>query len=193
MKLGLSVALAALFVGACGSGGDDAETTATSPSAGATETSAGGPESPLFKAKQVGFTFRYPRGFTATTKARDQVLGQVSLEPDARLNAIKVRETADRELKPDRYLDEFRRDFSRSVGNVDERREKVGDLDTGVLQFDDTADLHGEKVGFSSTSYFFAGAGRTWQVECIADEQHADEIADACRDALESVEFTKSG
>jgi hypothetical protein len=51
----------------------------------------------------------------------------------------------------------------------------------GVLEF--------ETPRFSSSSYFFKGAGQTWQLECIADPEHRDEVDEACRAALESVDF----
>ena len=47
----------------------------------------------------------------------------------------------------------------------------------------------GKDVAFKSSSYFFKGAGQTWQVECISDAEHRAEIETACRAALESVDF----
>jgi hypothetical protein len=109
------------------------------------------------------------------------VLARVAVERGSRLNAIEVRRTARRELDPGRYLEEFRRDFARTVGPVQKRRERIGDLDVGVLEF--------ETPRFSSSSYFFKGAGQTWQLECVADPEHRDEVDEACRAALESVDF----
>jgi hypothetical protein len=103
------------------------------------------------------------------------------VKPGARLNAIQVRRTARRELGPERYLDEFERDLEGSAENVATREERIGDLEAGVLEVEDG--------DFTSTSYFFTGAGRTWQVECIADPAHEAQIETACRIALESVDF----
>jgi hypothetical protein len=58
-----------------------------------------------------------------------------------------------------------------------------------VLEFDDAIESGGEMVEFTSSSYFFKGAGRTWQIECIADAEHRAQIEAACRTALESVQF----
>jgi hypothetical protein len=143
----------------------------------------------VFEAGAVGFTFEYPKDFAAEAKPGEQVLGQVSLEPRGALNALKIRETADRELQPKDYLDEFRRDFARTVGEVEKRTEMIGELETGVLVFEDSVRQDGETVEFTSSSYFFKGAGRTWQLECIADDDHREEIDSACGAALDSIEF----
>jgi hypothetical protein len=115
----------------------------------------------------------------------------VAVEPGSRLNAIKVRQTARRELGPERYLDEFQRDFQRTVGTVEKRKERIGDRDMGVLEFEDSVERGGETVDFKSSSYFFKGSGRTWQMECIADAAHEAEIDAVCKAALESVDFRR--
>ena len=127
----------------------------------------------------------------AEKRPRESVLARVGVERGARLNAIKVRRTAPRELETDRYLDEFQRDFERTVGTVTTREEKIGNLDAGVLEFEDRVKEDDETVEFKSSSYFFKGGGQTWQVECIADDEHQKQIQDACRTALESVDFTR--
>ena len=144
-----------------------------------------------FESPRIAFTFEYPKDFTAEKHPRENVLARVALEPGSRLNAIKVRRTARRELGPERYLDEFQRDFQRTVGTVEKRKELIGDLETGVLVFEDSVERGGDAVDFRSTSYFFKGAGKTWQIECIADAEHEPEIDAACRTALESVEFER--
>jgi hypothetical protein len=184
-----AVLVAALLVG-CGSGGDDddpAETRAET----AAETPPPSADTARFETASVGFTFEYPKDFAVETKPRGDVLGQVSLDPRGGLNALKVRETADRRLRPKDYLEEFRRDFARTVGKVDKRVETIGGLETGVLVFEDSVEQDGETVELTSSSYFFSGAGRTWQLECIADDDHREEIAEACGAALESVEFKR--
>jgi hypothetical protein len=166
---------------AAGCGGDDdgdggaATTTATEAAA----------DSAVFESEDVGFTFEYPEELRATTKPNGQVLGQVSVEKGAELNALKVRKTSDEELRPEQYLDEFQRDFSRTVGKVEKREETIEDLDVGVLEFKSSV----RGVDFESASYFFRGGGKTWQLECIADTEHAAQIGDACDIALRSISF----
>jgi hypothetical protein len=112
---------------------------------------------------------------------RQPVLARVAVKRRARLNSIQVRQTARRELHPTRYLDEFRRDLERSVERVETREDRIGDLDVGVLEV--------EGRGFTSSSYFFAGAGRTWQLECLSDDEHRARIDEACRIALGTIAF----
>ena len=188
MKSAVSALLVAAVLAGCGSSGDDGETTATRDGTTA-ETPPPSDDTAVFEARGVGFTFEYPDAFAPETKPRKQVLGQVTFEPRGPLNALKVRETTDRELRPKHYLDEFRRDFARSVGEVEQRTETIGDLEMGVLVFQDSVREGGETVEFTSSSYFFKGAGRTWQLECIADDDHREEIDSACGAALDSIEF----
>ncbi len=183
MKGALSLFLVALAAAGCGSDdgdkGDRAD--APRPAGGLTR----------FESPRVAFTFDYPKDFVAEKRPREQVLARVGVDRGSRLNAIKVRRTARRALNPDRYLGDFQRDFARTVGTVERREERIGDLDTGVLEFDDTVEQGGEKVEFRSSSFFFTGAGQTWQIECIADAEHRAEIDAACRTALESVDFAR--
>jgi hypothetical protein len=94
---------------------------------------------------------------------------------------VRVRRTARTELRPRRYLDEFGRDLESDVRTVDTREDRVGELDVGVLEV--------KNGDFASVSYFFAGAGRTWQVECIANPEREERTEAGCRAAVESVEF----
>ncbi len=182
MQRAFALFLAAALVAGCGSDdGDDADPG---------ETARGAAELARFESPRIAFTFEYPKGYVAEKRPRERVLARVAVERGARLNAIKVRRTARRELGPGRYLDEFQRDFERTVGKVEKREERIGDLETGVLEFEDSIERGGETVDFKSSSYFFTGAGRTWQVECIADDEHRVEIEEACRIALGSVDFT---
>ena len=172
MKKGLWLALVAVLLSGCGSDDERVET----PDEGVDRYQ-------VFESRRIPFTFLYPRSFVAEKRPREAVLARVALKRGSRLNAIDVRRTARRELRPARYLDEFRRDFERSFGTVEKRRQRIGDLDTGVLEF--------ETAKFRSSSYFFTGAGQTWQVECIADAEHQPAIDAACTTALESVDFAR--
>jgi hypothetical protein len=185
----LLVSVAVLMAG-CGSDDEDGGD-GQSDAEARTETAAPAPDSRLLRSGAIGFTFEYPEELEAEREPNTDVLAQVSVEPGERFNAIKVRRTADRELNPARYLGEFQRDFEKVVGRVERREERVGGLETGVLEFEGTEKVAGETVEFRSSSYFFTGAGRTWQIECIAEPAHREQIEDACRMALESVEFTK--
>ena len=181
MQRKLLLFLAATLLAGCGSDdsdeGDRADT--------------GPPPSGLarFESPRIDFTFDYPEDLAAERRPRERVLARVGVERGSRLNAIKVRRTARRELNPERYLDQFQRDFERTVGTVEKREQRIGDLDAGVLEFEDRVKRGPKTVEFKSSSYFFKGAGQTWQVECIADAVHQQEIEEACRIALGSVAF----
>lgn len=172
MKKLLPLCLAALVAAGCGSDDGGETTDAETPPAQDLAT---------FESPRIGFTFEYPKRLEAQKRPPGKVLGRVALERRGRLNAIEVRRIARRELPPARYLDDFRRDFERAVEDVEQREERIGDLDMGVLAF--------ETDKLTSASYFFAGAGETWQVACIAEPDHLPAIEAACRTALESVEF----
>jgi hypothetical protein len=177
VKRGLWLAFAALLLSGCGSDDDSPEPRPPAP--GLTR----------FESPRIAFTFDYPKDFVAEKRPRENVLGRVAVERGSRLNAIKVRRTARRELNPKRYLGAFQRDFQRTVGVVDKDEQLIGDLETGVLVFEDSVSRSGKNVAFKSSSYFFKGGGQTWQVECISDAEHRTEIETACRAALESVDF----
>ena len=179
--LALAAAIAAGCGGDNGDGSDGGDRSESPPSSGLA----------ALRVARVGFTFEYPKELVAEKQPREKVLASVAVERGSRLNAIKVRRTAQRELEPERYLDEFQRDFERTVGTVAKREERIGDLNAGVLEFEDSVKLGDETVDFKSASYFFKGGGQTWQVECIADAEHQQQIQDACRTALGSVDFAR--
>jgi hypothetical protein len=135
----------------------------------------------LFESERIAFTFEYPEDLTAEKRPRAPVLARVAIKGDARLNALQVRRTARSALRPERYLDEFERDFEGAGRTVATHEEQIGDLDAGVMEVTD--------ADFISRSYFFTGAGQTWQLECVADTEHRAQIEAACRTALESVQF----
>ena len=184
MKRALPIILACGLLAGCGSdddgedGADEGAPTTQEPV-----------QTERFRSGQIGFTFEYPGDLTPRRRPQEDVLAQVSVEPGEPLNAIKIRRTSDRELDADSYLDEFQRDFERTVGTVEQREDEIGDLDVGVLEFEDDVELGGETVEFRSTSYFLVGGGRTWQVECIAASEQRERIERACATVLESVEF----
>jgi hypothetical protein len=172
VKKGLALFLAAAFLAGCGS--DDGEETAaqsTQPPAGTA----------VFESGRIGFSFEYPEDLTVDRRPRPPGLARVAVKRRARAGAMQVQRTARRELRPARYLDEFRRDLEGSVESVATREDRIGDLDVGVLEVTGS--------DFHSSSYFFTGGGRTWQFECLSDDAHRATIDEACRIALESVDF----
>jgi hypothetical protein len=172
VKRGLALFLAAAFLPGCGSDGGDDET--------AVERSQPPAGTAVFESDRIGFTFKYPDDLVVD-RPRAPVLARVAVDRRTRLNAIQVRRTASRELRPARFLDEFRRDLEGSVEEVETREDSAGDLDVGVLEV--------EAKDFTSSSYFFTGAGRTWQLECLSDDGHRARIEEACRIALDSIDF----
>ncbi len=167
--------LVALAAAGCGSDdGDEADRAEAPPRAGGLT---------RFESPRIAFTFDYPKDFVAEKRPREQAPARVGVERGSRLNAIQVRRTSRAPLAPRRYLDEFKRDLAREGRTVTTREERIGDRDMGVLEV--------EARDFTSSSYFFTGAGQTWQVECIADAEHRAEIDAACRTALESVDFAR--
>ena len=189
MKRTVTAVVVAALLGACGSDDEDADDNPTTAETNVeTVAPAPAPDKAVFRAGDVGFTFEYPKDYVRQEPAG--TLGQVAPERGQFFNAIKVREAADRELEPERYLEDFRRDFARRVGNVERRMETFGEIETGVLEFEDSHRTKGgERVEFTSTSYFFTGAGRTWQVECVAEADQEEEIDSACEAALESLRW----
>ena len=190
MKRAVTVVVTAALLAGCGSDddGENGDTVAETTPDTSVQTAAPAPDTAVFRADGVGFTFEYPKEYVRGEPAG--ALGQVSPERGEFFNAIKVRQAADRELRPERYLEDFRRDFARRVGRVELRIETIGDLEAGVLEFRDSDRARGKRTDFTSTSYFFTGAGRTWQLECVAEAEQREEIEAACQRALESIEFT---
>jgi hypothetical protein len=180
VKRGLSLFLAAALLAACGSddgdeGGDRERVETTGATADV--------DAVRFESPRVPFTFEYPGDLEAEKHPRGGMLARVAVERGEQLNAIEVRRTARTKLAPKRYLDEFKRDLEGTVRRVSTREERIGELGMGVLEAEDSE--------FTSSSYFFTGAGQTWQVECIADPEHRPQIETACRTALESVDFDR--
>lgn len=188
MKTAVTAVLVAVLLAGCGSD-DDGDEKADSGTVDTAERSDPPVASVRFRSPAIGFTFLYPKNFVRETPAG--VLAQVAPRRREFFNAIKVRQAADRELAPERYIEDFRRDFERRVARVEKRMETVGELEIAVLEFRDSHRRKGRATDFTSTSYFFAGAGRTWQVECVAEPKREARIDAACRRALESVRFKR--
>jgi hypothetical protein len=167
--------LVAVIAAGCGSDdGDSEEPAKDEPAAG---------DVAVLESPRIAFTFEYPDDLDPERRPRSGTLARVAVKRGHRLNAVQVRRTSPVPLAPRRYLDEFKRDLAREGRTVTTREERIGDRDMGVLEV--------EARDFTSSSYFFTGAGQTWQVECIADAEHRAEIDAACRTALESVEFAR--
>ena len=174
-----SVALCGAVLGACGeSDGQGGQ---------------GGESAKTFEAPDIAFSFKYPAAFTQVNEDDGKVLASVLPDTGDTNNAVKVRKTSDQELQLSTYLDEIRRQFAQQLGRVDRRIERHSDLEMGVLSFraPTTVEEGGQqrRVNLSSASYFFAGGGKTWQVECLSTDAHRAQIDAACRQAVNSVSF----
>ena len=178
----VSAALAALLLVACGSDESGPDERSEPPP----DRSAPRPQTARLESKRIGFTFEYPKRFAV--RRGGGALVQVTRPRGDAFSGIKVRRVASAK-PPRRYVEDFRRDFAREVGDVEQRRERFGRLEVAVLEFTDTRERRGEQVQFTSTSHFFSGAGGTWQVECVADREHVAQIEAACKIALSSVRF----
>lgn len=180
----------ALFVSGCG-GSEDQQ--ASAPSKGAEESAQG----PTFKAADVGFTFKYPEGFQQVDEPNDgEVLASVTPAPGDVNNGLKIRSTSEQELPFSSYASQLRTQFETQLATkINQREEKRGGVDLGVLEWSKPytkTDL-GEKktIRLHSMSYFFAGGGKTWQLECLSSQDHRSDIDEACQQASGSIEFTE--
>lgn len=186
----LAVAVVLLSLSGCGSAGNEkvAGKTTPHPIKGTT-----------FKAVDVAFTFHYPRGLKQVDEPNDgKVLASVTPTPDDVNNGLKIRKTAEKELPFASYASQIRSQFEGQLATkVSQSQEKRGTLGLGVLEWRKAYtknDLGAQKtIRLHSTSYFFAGGGKTWQLECLSSEEHRTDIETACQQALGSIEFSRRG
>jgi hypothetical protein len=140
----------------------------------------------LFSTPALPFTFRYPDGFRATARPQGSALAVVALD---QRNGLALRRTSSRELDPDQYLAGLRADFERRGLRVSERREQHAGQQMGVLAFEIPGPIAGAGgPPLHSTNVFFAGGGRTWQLECRWVDRRA-QVQRACGEALSSLRF----
>jgi hypothetical protein len=165
----LTLVLAAVIVGLVGCGGS------------------GSSDDRTLQAPRLPFTFRYPAAFHASAPQRGPILALVALD---RRDALAVRRTSERELDPEQYLAGLRAGFARQGLHATQRRERHAGRDMGVLSVDlpGTNPAAGGRTALHTTSYFFAGGGGTWQLECRAAARRA-EVGRACRMALSTLRF----
>ena len=150
----------------------------------------GGSSTPVertLRAPRLPFTFRYPAAFHAGAPRQGPVYAVVGL--DTR-DALAVRRTSAQELDPDQYLAGLRAGFARQGLRATERRERHAGRDMGVLAVEVPASnpAAGGRTALHTTSWFFAGGGGTWQLECRA-AGHRAEVDRACRLALATLRF----
>ena len=182
-------AIVVLPVSGCGGGGDEKD--AGEPAAPAAPAAKEG----SFKAADVSFTFQYPHGFEQVDEPSDgEALASVTPTPDDVNNGLKIRVTAETELPFVSYVAEIRGQFEEQLATkVSQREEKRGALDLGILEWEKSTtqtDLGEEKtVRLHSTSYFFQGGGKTWQLECLSSQDHRSDIDQACDQAIGSIQF----
>jgi hypothetical protein len=165
----LTLALAAVVVGLVGCGGS------------------GNPDERTLHAPRLPFTFRYPAAFHASAPQRGPILALVALDPR---DALAVRRTSERELDPEQYLGGLHAAFARQGLHATQRRERHAGRDMGVLSVElpATNPAAGGPTALRTTSYFFAGGGGTWQLECRAAARRP-EVGRACRMALSTLRF----
>ena len=187
-------AVAIMSLAGCGGGGDK-----STPSGGSAKSSPAKSSAPApgkFQSKDVGFTFQYPTSFKQVDEPNDgSVLASVTPTPGDVNNGLKIRKTADKELPFDSYADEIRQQFEQQLGTkVSQSTGTRGSLELGVLKWSNSytkKDLGEEKtIELSSKSYFFAGGGKTWQLECLSSQDYRDQITEACKQALGSIAFS---
>jgi hypothetical protein len=139
-----------------------------------------------FSTPALPFTFQYPDGFRASAARQGNALATVAFDPR---NGLAIRQTSSRELDPDQYLAGLRADFQRRGLRVTERREQHAGQQMGVLAFVIPGRIAGAAgLPLRSTNYFFAGGGRTWQLECRYADRRA-EVDRACQEALSTLRF----
>jgi hypothetical protein len=184
-----ALVLALVILGGCGDSGGDKK------DGGSSEPASKPAQGTTFKASDVNFTFQYPKGFQQVDEPNDgQVLATVTSVPNDVNNALKIRETASKELPFASYGSKLRSQFEAQLGTkVSQREITQGGLAMGVLEWKKPytkTDLGEEKTfELHSTSYFFAGGAKTWQIECLSAQDHRREIEAACRKAIASIEF----
>ncbi|HEY8640268.1 MAG TPA: hypothetical protein VIL53_07155 [Solirubrobacterales bacterium] len=184
----LALAAVALPVSGCGGGSDSAHPARTAK--GSTVQTGS-----TFRAADVGFTFQIPRGFKQVDEPNDgKALASVTPAPGDVNNGLKIRKTADQELPFLSYAGKLRAQFEQQLATkVSERTQTVGALKLGILEWRRAytkTDLGQEKtVMLHSTSYFFAGDGKTWQLECLSSQDHRSDIDRGCRQAISSIKF----
>jgi hypothetical protein len=184
-------------LGGCGGGGEKhGGGGATAPAATAPAATVPAAKSgTTFEAGDVPFTFAYPAGFKQIDEPHDgKVIATVTPTPDDVKNGLKIRKVADTALPFSSYRDQFKRQFEGDLGTtVKATTETHGGTEFGVLTF--TKDLTYQDLGEEKTtelhseSYFFTGAGKAWQLECISAAEHRTEIDKACAEALGSLSF----
>ena len=166
-RAALAAAAAVLAVAGCGGSSKPAQRTLHAP--------------------RLPFTFAYPPAFHATAPAQGPIYAQVALDPR---DALAVRRTSARELDADQYLNGLRAGFARQGVVVVQRRERHSGTRhrrAGGRRARVQPGRRG-RAPLHTTSYFFAGGGGTWQLECRAASRRA-EVGRACRQALATLRF----
>jgi hypothetical protein len=137
---------------------------------------------------QIPFTFTLPDDFQKRTVKQGSSQGTPPLVAYGidNLNIIDVRKSAAREL-PVGALQQQVTGSLTQLGFKGEtaKTEKHNDIEMVVFNIDN-------KVGGKSTNstlYFFSGGGGTWELECQASGDKADELEDGCKQAVDSVDF----
>ena len=186
-----ALVLALVILGGCGDSGGDKKDD------GSSEPASKPAQGTTFKASDVNFTFQYPKGFQQVDEPNDgKALATVTPVPNDVNNGLKIRETANNELPFASYGSKLRAQFEDQLATkVSQRETTEGGIALGVLEWKKPytkTDLGEEKTfELHSTSYFFAGGGKTWQIECLSAQDYRREIDAACDKAIASIEFPR--
>ena len=173
-----------------GCGGDEGSTETPAP---ATTTAAAAAEGARFEDKDIAFTFSYPDDLQRVDEDDDKQLALLTPDQNDIKSGIKISRIGETAQPFESYIDQFQEQFEADLGvKVDQRVEEHGGYPMGVLEWTDEytyTDLGQEETTeLKSTSYFFVGGGKAWQIECLSDPERREQIEAACDQILETIE-----
>lgn len=185
----LSTAALALLTG-CGGDDKSSESPASATTTAAAEPAA---EAGRFEAEDVAFTFAYPEELERVDEDADKQVALLTPDPNDVKSRIKISVVSQQAQPFESYIDTFQKQFEGDLGvKVEQRREEHGGYPMGVLEWTDQLtyqDLGEEKTTeLQSTSYFFVGGGKAWQIECLSAPERREQIETACAQILKTIE-----
>lgn len=139
------------------------------------------------KSKDMPFTFEYPVNWDKSPAKHDTtgVMALVNRSGDT-LNLIDVRRAATTKVAFGDMKGQLKDSFG-SQGLKPGKMEVVTREGREFLTFTLDNTVSGKKT--RSTMYYFTGDGATWQIECQSTTKHRSEVARACKQAVDSIDF----